>query len=270
MLTALGLVASTFGAEAAGLPAERLAPGGIARVVVGSDAAAPSVSADGIPVMVEREADRWIAVVGIPLAARPGRATLEVRGSDGRTSAVAYSIGPYAYAEQRLAVAPGQVDLSKEDLARYQREAAHTRAVIATFDGAPPANLGLQPPVSGRRSSSFGLRRVFNGQARQPHSGMDLAAAAGTPVVAAAAGRVIDTGDYFFNGNTVWIDHGAGLLTMYCHLSTIDVRVGETLGAGAPIGTVGATGRATGPHLHWSVSLNRALVDPALFLAPER
>ncbi len=268
-LTALAIVASTFPARAA-VPAERLVPGGVARVVVGADAEAPGVSAGGVPVMVQREGDRWIAVVGIPLAARPGRATLEVRGGDGRPRPVAYTIGPYAYAEQRLTVAPGQVDLSPEDLARYQREAAHARDVIATFDGATPASLGLQPPAPGRRSSSFGLRRVFNGQSRQPHSGMDIAAAAGTPVLAAAAGRVIDTGDYFFNGNTVWLDHGAGLLTMYCHLSAVEVRVGETVAAGAPIGAVGATGRATGPHLHWSVSLNRALVDPALFLAPER
>jgi murein DD-endopeptidase MepM/ murein hydrolase activator NlpD len=174
---------------------------------------------------------------------------------------------PKAYGTQRLTVPPGQVDLSAEDLARYTRERAHLEGVLRTFSESPPATLAMLQPASGRHAAAFGLGRYFNDQLRSRHSGMDIAAPAGTPVVAAGAGRVIDTGDYFFNGRTVILDHGQGLLSLYAHLQSVAVAAAEPVEAGRLIGTVGSTGRATGPHLHFSVYLNAVAVDPALFLS---
>lgn len=269
--SALALFAGcgSAGALAMGLlPENRPVPGGVVVLPLGPAPQRPSASVAGTPAMVVGDATQWTAVLGIPLAAKPGPGLLVVRRNSQAEEHLSFAIEPKRYAEQRLKVAPGKVDLSRKDLARYQTERDHQAKVIATFSEPPPAMLRLRQPTPGPRSSSFGLRRVFNGQARSPHSGMDIAAPLGTPVVAAGAGRVLDTGDYFFNGRTVWLDHGAGLLTMYCHLDTVAVKPGDVLPAGAALGTVGASGRATGPHLHWSVSLNRAMVDPALFLEP--
>jgi murein DD-endopeptidase MepM/ murein hydrolase activator NlpD len=263
-----GLVPAAPAGAATVLPHTRAAPGGVVAIGLGASATPPQVRFRGVPVLVVADGAQWTAWVGIALDAQPGPASVQVHAADGPERSLAFEIGPYRYAEQRLTVAPGQVDLSANDLARYERERTHLTAVAATYTEPPPAVLQLRQPTPGRRSSSFGLRRVFNGQPRSPHSGMDIAAPTGTPVHAAAAGTVIDTGDYFFNGNTVWVDHGAGLLTMYCHLSSVRVQTGQRVDERDVIGEVGATGRVTGAHLHWSVSLNRAMVDPALFLAP--
>lgn len=249
------------------LPRQRSVPGGIALVDLGAAPEPPRTSFGEAPVLVVGSATRWTAVVGLPLDTRPGIGHLAVRRGDMAGTDVPFAIAPVRYADQQLKVAPGKVDLSAADLARYEGERVHLAKVAATWSETAPSTLWLRQPTPGRQSSSFGLTRSFNGQRRSPHSGMDIAAPTGTPVIAAAAGRVIDTGDYFFNGRTVWLDHGRGLLTMYCHLSSIAVQPGDALASGQPLGAVGATGRVTGAHLHWSVLLNRAAVDPALFLA---
>ena len=249
-------------------PHDSPVPGGVARLSLGPAAAPLAAHGGDVPLRVVGDPIEWTALVGIGLDAAPGAASIAVHSANGGAERrVGYTIAPKRYREQRLTVAPRTVDLSAADLARATRERAHQLHVSSVFSAAPSdADLHMRVPVAGRRSSSFGLRRFFNGKARNPHSGMDIAAAAGTPVGAPLGGRVIDTGDYFFNGNTVWIDHGGGLLTMVCHLSRIDVVAGDTLQAGERFAAVGATGRVTGPHLHWSVMLNRALVDPALFI----
>lgn len=256
--------AATGAADPASLPRERLAPGGVALVDLGpASAPRPEATLAGVPVLVVASGGRWLAVAGIALAQSPGTLALDAGGR-----AIQVRVRPWRYGEQRLAVPPAQVDLSADDLERVRREQAGIRSAVAGAEPAPPATLALSAPLPGRRSSSFGLRRVFNGQARDPHSGMDIAAPEGTPVHAAAAARVAATGDYFFNGRTVILDHGGGLTTMYCHLARIDVRAGEKLAAGAVLGLSGKSGRVTGPHLHFGVALNRAFVDPALFLPP--
>lgn len=263
----LALIMGTVPAVAATLPTPSLVPGGIALVPLGNaESAPPRVTFNDAPVMVVREGSRWIAVVGIPLSTKPGKAKVVVNRAGSSPAIVEIAIKPKQYVEQKLRVAPGMVDLAPADLERVNRERPQIQAALATFSEPAPSTLALQQPVPGPRSSSYGLRRVFNGQPRAPHTGMDIAAATGTPIVAPAAGTVVATGDYYFNGGTVIVDHGQGLVTMYCHLSAIDVKVGDVLATGAPLGKVGATGRVTGPHLHWGVTLNRTMVDPALFL----
>ena len=247
-------------------PRHAAVPGGVARIALGAALVRPEAFSGDVPLLVVGAPDGWTALVGIALSAIPGPATARVQTDGMVPRELGYTVAPKRYTEQHLTVAPRTVDLAPDDLARHERERAHQQAISALFSTPPEGDLTMRQPTPGRRSSSFGLRRVFNGQARSPHSGMDIAAPTGTPVVAPLPARVVDIGDYFFNGQTVWLDHGGGLLSMMCHLSRIDVTVGQMLPTGARVGAVGATGRVTGPHLHWTVSLNRASVDPALFL----
>lgn len=263
------MVAPFLLALAALLPEASAVPGGVVVLPIDGPAeAVPVATLEGARTMVLRDGERWVAVVGIPLDTKPGRQELVVSQS-GKSTRIGFDVAAKQYDVQKLTVAPGQVDLSKANLERVDKERAKIRAALRTFSDRPPATLRLEPPVPGERSSSYGLRRFFNDQPRSPHTGMDIAAPTGTPIRAPADGVIADVGDYFFNGNTVFIDHGSGLVTMYCHLSRTDVKPGETVATGQVIGAVGATGRVTGPHLHFGVTLNGTMVDPALFLAPE-
>ncbi len=177
-----------------------------------------------------------------------------------------FDVAEHAYREQHLTVAPGFVSLSEENLARVGRERKIIDAASANWREVTLDSISLAVPVDGPRSSSFGSRRYFNDEARSPHKGMDIAASAGTPILAPRAGAVAATGDYYFNGNTVIVDHGQGYITMYCHLSEIGVDEGQVVETGDKLGAVGATGRVTGAHLHFGTYLNGTAVDPALLL----
>lgn len=270
----LGFVAALLLARSVGaaesLPPDSRVPGGIAIIDLGpADESPGEVYFGKYRAPVVRNGESWKAIVGIPLATNPGAqaARLVTPAANDADRDLAFDVAPKSYAEQKLTVEPRKANPLPEDEKRIEAESARSEKALATYSDDLAPTWRWTAPVAGKQSSSFGLRRVFNGQARNPHSGMDIAAPTGTPVRSPAAGRVADTGDFFFNGQTVFVDHGQGLVTMYCHLSRIDVKPGDAVEAGKTLGLVGATGRVTGPHLHWGVAVNRAMVDPALFLA---
>jgi murein DD-endopeptidase MepM/ murein hydrolase activator NlpD len=245
------------------LPEASPVPGGVAIVALAQEnSPAPRVRFNGQRVLLQRHAGHWQAVVGLPLSLEPGKHPLDVNGQ-----AVLIEVLPKQYESQYLTIVnKRQVEPTAEDLERIAREKLVIDQAFTTWSELLADSLNFDLPASGRFSSAFGLRRFFNKQPRAPHSGLDIAAPEGTPVTAPAAGTVIETGDYFFNGNTVFIDHGQGLISMYNHLVRIDVARGARVERGQRIGAVGKTGRVTGAHLHWTLSLNNARIDPMLFL----
>jgi len=248
------------------LPIDHPVPGGVAVINITGVKSEPQAHFGGQRVMVRRQGDRWVAIVGVALNVKPGRYTIDVSDRAG-LHRIPFSVKSKKYQSQYLTLRDKrQVEPTAEDLRRIARDKEQINRAFSTWSDAPPASLHFSLPAAGRFSSAFGLRRYFNGQPRQPHSGLDIAAPAGTPVSAPMDGSVVELGDYFFNGNTVFIDHGNGLVTMYNHLSRIDVEKGEKLKRGQIIGAIGRTGRVTGAHLHWTVSLNNARIDPMLFL----
>jgi murein DD-endopeptidase MepM/ murein hydrolase activator NlpD len=249
------------------LPNADPVPGGVVLLALSTiGEATPEASFEGRRVLVIRDRETWMAVVGIPLGMKPGTHAIEVTDQVSSFE-LPFKVLPKAYREQHLKIENQRmVEPLPEDLARIRDESRTITEQFLRFRSEAPDVLRFRWPVHGVVSSPFGLRRVLNGQPRSPHSGLDIAAAEGVPVLAPASGRVTETGDYFFNGNTIFIDHGRGLVTMYCHLSDIRVAPGDHVAAGDVIGAVGKTGRVTGAHLHWSVSLNNAKVNPTLFL----
>ena len=213
----------------ADLPAHDPRPGGIAVVPAGTGGTPPTVTFDGRQALMLEENGTWYAVVGIPLAHPTGAAELRYDDADGRASPLKFDVQAHSYREQRLEVERSYVEPDAERLERILAERRIIDAALNNYRDTDVATLSLPPPVPGRQSDSFGFRRFFNDQPRSPHSGMDIASPQGTEIKTPVPGIVTATGHYFFNGNTVIVDHGQGFITMYCHLQRIDVEEGQAV-----------------------------------------
>ncbi|MDA7725816.1 peptidoglycan DD-metalloendopeptidase family protein [Pseudomonadales bacterium] len=275
-LTKLAVVAATtalFSAQLFAIPQHNPVPGGIAVIPV--PLSTSTVLFENRQVMLLSSQKGKYAVVGISLKTRPGDYPLELThktasDTDEHQSMLSFQVGAKEYRVQRLTIEnKRKVNPYKEDMDRIIRERNEMNKAFKSFENLAQPAVDFVLPAEGPISSPFGLKRILNDQPRNPHSGLDIAAPTGTPIHAPAAGRVTAVGNYFFNGNTVLLDHGQGLISMYCHMSETTVAVGDALSPGELIGKVGKTGRVTGPHLHWSVSLNNARVDPNLFISEQ-
>jgi len=265
LLSTLGISAIT---AAANLPQASHVPGGVAIVALPDDANFSQVRFYKRRVMTVANGDTWYAVVGLPLTAKAGDHRLTYKNKEGEARDLSFAVTDKTYKEQRITLKNKRhVNPYKNDLERIAKERKQIGAAFSKWSNRSDINMKFDKPVNGPFTSPFGLKRFFNDQPRNPHSGLDIAAPTGTPIRLPADGTVVESGDFFFNGNTVFIDHGQGLVSMYCHMSKIDVKNGDVLKRGDVIGKVGETGRVIGAHLHWSISLNNTRVDPMLFLA---
>lgn len=263
VIAAFTLCASNL---AVALPQSHPVPGGIMIIALPDSQKQPQVVYKKRPVAVIQENHIWHAVVGLPLSIKPGEHTIKVD-----QKSVRFQVKSKKYPEQRITLKTRKhIDLSPEDLARHRGEKAKAIKAFKYFDKQQIPDLAMLKPVEGPYSSPFGLKRFFNDEPRNPHSGLDIAAPTGTPIKTPSEGKVVLTGNFFFNGNVVYVDHGQGMVSMFCHLSEIGVKPGDRLNKGDILGKVGATGRVTGPHLHWSLSLNNTRVDPMILLPKEK
>lgn len=269
MMKSLFLLAALlpFAAFAASLPKDEPVPGGVVVMELPDTAQMPVVHFDGRRVMVVKHADHWYAVAGMPLSMAPGDKALAVRITRQPVLQIKFVMQAKQYPEQRLIIKnPKLVNPPASELPRIEREQAHLEKVLDTWVPNPTPELSFIWPAAGAQTSGFGLRRFYNGEEGSRHMGIDIGAPEGTPVRAPADGVVADAGDYYFCGNTLTLDLGQGLYSVYCHLSKISVRRGMRVKQGEIVGAIGATGRTTGPNLHWTVSLNGTPVDPHAFI----
>ncbi|KTC84086.1 peptidase, M23/M37 family [Legionella brunensis] len=218
-----------------------------------------------IAVIPSSKPNQWLLLVGIPLDKQQSIQNL-VMTKPYRMS-IPFHVTDKYYATQYLTIKDERLaNPYAEDKIRIDQENKEMTAIYSQFTPNNPFIEGFKAPAHGPITSLFGLKRFYNNLPWPPHSGLDIGAPQDTPVHVIAKGNVVSTKEYFFTGNTVIVDHGMGVFSLYAHLKRIDVKVGDHLQQGASVGTVGMTGRATGPHLHWSMVMNQTLVDPLLFV----
>ena len=218
--------------------------------------------------LVKQSENGWQAFIGLPLKIKAGKHHVDIIDSKGKKTKKSFLVTKKDYETRHITINNKRmVSPTKKDIERHYKEKPLMLAALKKWTDNSNIQTNFITPVDGRFSSIFGLKRIYNKQARiRRHTGLDIAAPQGTNIMSPAKGTVIRTGSYFFTGNTVFIDHGQGLVTMYCHLNKTHVKAGQQLIQGESIGTVGMTGRVSGPHLHWVVSLNDTKVDPKLFI----
>lgn len=251
------------------LPAALPVPGGIAIINLKDNFNPQSkVYFNKKRVLTRKVNNSWQAMVGLPLKTKPGTYKIVSVDAQGNKKRYQFSVANKDYETRHITIKNKRmVSPTKKDIDRHYKERPLIIAALKQWTDLEDVQTNFIVPVEGRFSSIFGLRRIYNNQKRiRRHTGLDIAAPVGTQIKSPAKGTVIRTGSYFFTGNTVFIDHGQGLISMYCHLSKTDVKAGQQLEQGQLIGEVGMTGRVSGPHLHWVISLNNTKVDPKLFL----
>jgi murein DD-endopeptidase MepM/ murein hydrolase activator NlpD len=266
------LLSSTPAPLRVSAPPATLQPGSVLLLTMASDDPLPALRArafnrDLAPFPAGLDGRTWQVLVGIDLDVKPGTYAVEIEAGPQTRTVYSLAVKPRRFPTRALKVDPDLVNPPPQELERIAREAQRLHRL---WDAPASARLWEGPfvrPVPDAANSSFGTRSIYNGEARSPHGGTDFLSPAGRPIKAPNAGRVVLAGSLYFTGGTVVIDHGLGVLSLFAHLSSVGVREGDIVKTGDPIGEVGATGRVTGPHLHWAVRVGGARVDPLLLLS---
>ncbi len=246
-----------------GAMAESVRQGGLSLIETHrTDLVAASLGEQRLPV-----SDKGVVVLPVDMDAKPGEAHVTLEFADGSRATYNFNVEAHTFREERLQIANQRyVEPHPEDVERYTREAERQEKVYSSFSEMSALPFPMAVPTNGCRSSEFGVRRFLNDQPRSPHSGLDIAAPTGTPIIAPAAGRIALTGDFFFSGKLVMIDHGAGIVSVLGHMSEVSAEEGQLVDQGDLVGEVGATGRVTGAHVHWTLSIGGVRVDPEFAL----